>query len=666
MSDDDEEEGGARGRGTKGDEHRISTFDTSESDSDEDETLGRAGGGGGQEERGGGGSGGFGGGRIGEGGSAWQAVGKLCLAFALSLALTTLVLRLLASTSTAVSTNSFSSAIAANPSLHAVCPACPTCPVGDASSASTADSSDPAYLAFSAAVSRSLLPVHPDSFLPSLHSPDPSSCQSPPLSYPLPAHPAYFSDSLRALGYPLDPLPQCTLLSYNLTLNLLHYVRYVQLPHNQADCSGYSHRKPTCKLGGGVSMTPRWLLWSVDTVEGGGGYADRMKGLMSTFLIALFARRAFAIDNERPLPWTDFWQPSVLPWLTLPQLDPALQHLSDPHALLQYNYMGWDAAQLDDHHVFNDWEGHPLVRMRHNGNSFPTTVNNVNMRQPLFRLGIDRTERTDLDYYLACFSQLLLKPSPALEGVLNGVMGSIGRPLYSSVRPALAAHQALSWYTSPPPPGNASIPLFCAQIRMGNGAKGRSFTDTEEFIATAQLPGILTQLHEQLAKRMPNTNKPYFLFITSDSTDYQPLVQLHFPSPPAVVISIDGAPFHIDKTDALGNDTGSVRASYLLTIASFHLLGECDMVFISRSGFGSLSQFRMRQNKALRRQMLAEKKGGADALAANSAEYSDIFIVENGGGQVVEWKHVRGGDGRGTGDAAKLSFKPADTCAAPS
>ena len=676
LSDDDGE--GQMGRAAAKDEHRVTTFDTSESDSDEEDANGVARGAGEEEgeeeeeevEKGGG--------RFlvgtrssGAGGSRWETVRKVVLAFALSLAITAGVLRLLTSTSAILAPSSSSSVSSPSSSIFGsartpseclacptFCPACPVCDDAQSSPASDSSSASP----FAEAVSRSLLPLHLNSFLPSLHKPEPASCQPPPLSFPLPTPPAYFTDSLRALGYPLDPLPQCTLLSYNLTLNLLHYVRYVQIPHNQADCSDYS-RTSLCTVGGAV-MAPRWLLWSVDQVEGGGGYADRMKGLMSTFLIALFARRAFAIDNPRPLPWTDFWQPNVLPWLTLAQLDPALQGLPSPHERLQYNYMGSDADQLNDHNVWNDWEGHPLVRMRHNGNSFPTALNNGHMRQPLFDLGIDRTSRADLDYYLACFMQVLLKPAPLLQDALNAVMGSIGRPLYSSIRPALAAHQALAWYTSLPSPGNASIPLFCAQIRMGNGGRERSFTDSEQFISTSDLPRIFQQLQEQVLARMKDPKLPYYLFVTSDSSDYQPLIAQYFPSPPAIVLTVTGAPFHIDKTDDFKDDAQALRSSYLLTIASFHLLGECDMALLSRSGFGTLSQFRMRQNKRLRRQMRKAQGGTGAADVDDKANYSDLYFVENGGGQLADYRHVRGGDGRERGSDAALAYPPADDCEA--
>ena len=577
--------------------------------------------------------------------STWTAVGKVTAACLLSLAITAAAL-LLGFTVLGKSFSLAASSPFARFPLHGA--AAPSSRDRQAAPLPPSSELSPAY--------RSVFPLHPDSFAKSLHSPPAGSCQPLALSYPFPPPPPYFTASLQALGYPVDPLPQCTLLSYNLTLNLLHFVRYVQDPIIQADCSRYDKSRH-CRLSG-ERLVPRYLIWSVDQKEGGGGYADRLKGLVSTLLIALITERALVIDNTRPLPWTDFWLPSVLPWVTLQELEARVQNRTGADEMLQYNYMGWDAAQLNDHNLRKDWEGHPVVRMRHNGNTFPTVFNNVHLRDYAWALGFDRTMTGDLDYYLGCFLQYLQKPTPLLQNSLNAVLGRIGRPLVSSVKPVLAAHQALAFYTSAPPAGPASIPLFCAQIRMGNGAQAKSFTDSEQFLSHDQLPALFQHFEEKVKERVKG-DSPYFLFITSDGKDYVEYVPTHFPSPPAILLEMDASPIHIDKTDGV-TDVEELRRSYLMTITSFILLGECDMALLSRSGFGTLSQFRMRQLKKLRGQW--RKKEGKGGKEGEVRPYEDLYFIENGEGKVVEFHHVRGGDGRERGDDVKLVFTPPPIC----
>ena len=504
----------------------------------------------------------------------------------------------------------------------------------------------------------SMLPPHPDSFLSSLHPPSNCSCQVPPLSYPLPAAPSYFTRSLSALGYADDPLPQCTLLNYNFTLNLLHYVRYIQQPHVQADCAAYS-QSDTCQLGE-RSLRPQWLVFAVDMKDGGGGYADRLKGLLSTFLLAVLQQRAFAIDNLRPLPWTDLWLPNALPWLTAAQLDARLRinHTADT-SLLQLNYMGPELWQSLDHNLSADWAAHSVVRMRHNANSFALAFNNPHLHEAARSMGFDLSMAADLDYYEACFLQLLFRPTPLLADAVNDVMRQLGRPLVSSASPTEAAHRALQYYTSPPPA--SYTPLYCAQIRMGNGGANRSFTDTEQFLSPEELPKLMSALQQLVQARSPN-GASYFLFVTSDSLDHEALIPHYFPSPPAAVVTVQGRPFHVDKDASFAADVAELRASYVMTVVSFHLLGECDLTLISRSGFGSLSQYRTRQLRKLRRQMAAARQGTGVGSERAQRDYDDVYIIENQGGKVVEFKHVRGSDGRERGVDTGLSHPALPLC----
>ena len=518
---------------------------------------------------------------------------------------------------------------------------------------------------FGCSTAQSLLPPHPHSFLSSLHSPSLSQCQPPPLSYPLSdALPPCFVASLHALGYADDPLPQCSLLSTNLTLNLLHYVRYVQQPHVLADCSDYSPDSLHCVVGG-RPFTPQWLYFSVDHLDSGaGGYADRLKGVLSTFLLAVLTERAFAIDNERPLSWSDFWQPSVLPWLSFSQLDPTLVHPTTGPPPLDLNFMGEDMGTLNDHDFVKDWTGHPIVRMRHNSNTVVHSLNNPHLRPRAFNMSLDRTAAGDLDLYLACFLDFLFKPSPALADTINAVMRRVGRPLVSSGRPAAAARDAVSFYTSPPP----SIPLYCAQIRQGNTGATRTFQDSEEFVSSAALTNVMSALRAKVDELSPN-NASYFLFITSDTVDYQPLVSSFFPSPPATVVTIEGKPFHLDKPNGETKDSllaeQTIRTSYLMTIASFTLLGECDVVFISRSGFGALSQWRTRLVKNLARQRRRKEEGQVRVDTGRQDDYAHVWFIENGDGRLVEYHHDRGSSGREQEGAQGFrDYQPAPLCSA--
>ena len=112
---------------------------------------------------------------------------------------------------------------------------------------------------------------------------------------------------------------------------------------------------------------PRWLVFLVG--QSGGGHADRLKGVIGTLFLAILTHRAFAIQNDNPMPWEEFYLPNVLPWIPFTHVDAALkpEKEADLHTLY---YM--DVSQLWAEHGNNfidQWRDSAIVRIRNNYNT---------------------------------------------------------------------------------------------------------------------------------------------------------------------------------------------------------------------------------------------------------------------------------------------------------
>ena len=475
----------------------------------------------------------------------------------------------------------------------------------------------------------SALPIHPTSFVSSLHWN--SSAPGVPL---LKSDPAFrserFATQLRSFGYSSDPLPTCTALNVNLTLNLLEYVRHVQAPHLYADCQRL-RRDPQRRCinslymkqreynvamngpGGSVDdrlyyLQPRWV--ETQNAEGdAGGWADRLKGMFTHMLWALATDKAIAIDSG-PVPIHHIWLPSVLPWVDHARIDPQwagigegsfvkdkYQGLENRHSLLTAQPDGW----------YERMRATELFRLNSNYNEMRHLLRDKHYQQRYIQLGFNVSD--DMDVYFGCLHEFMFRPSRELAAVLQPLLATLQRPpLPRTSNWSLESQllQQYNWDTKAAQPavvhaaletpaavrGASTRPfLFCSQIRMGAAAgKGHStFADTEAFVAASTFPYLLTNLQRLMANLSVN-HSSRALYVTSDSDEVFDVLPSYFSPAQYMVVQLPGPTVHIDKV--AGMNLSTVLSGFIKVVATHYLLGECDAVVISPTGFGATAVWR--------------------------------------------------------------------------
>ena len=296
-----------------------------------------------------------------------------------------------------------------------------------------------------------------------------------------------------------------------------------------------------------------------------GGFADRMRGVMAAFLIALATNRAFGIQWTFPTVLTNDLTSNVVPWHEAPppdtsRSDTALHNCDGipnlacgfpPNArveLLATN-MPWVERLL----AVPDF----LAALSSKGISLPWTRSAANIT------------------HLVVSDDAFANMFPCLFGMLFKVTGAAARELEALERESRGA------------------PLACAQLRMGKGQE-RGWKDTESFLLTENLERaarvVVSDVVGALAQRRLLTQAPPRLFITSDATTslafVRDFVGAHAPHV-RLIASVDDlarASFH--ATEAPPELLAMAES---VIVAHFLMLRHCDAIVVTeRSGFGRL------------------------------------------------------------------------------
>jgi hypothetical protein len=374
-----------------------------------------------------------------------------------------------------------------------------------------------------------------------------------------------------SMGDALQQLPYCTSISPTLAHALLYYREHIQEPMLHSSS---------------ISDNTRWLYFQTVKRGANGGLADRLKGLVNTFIMAMLTKRAFGIDWQYPVPIDHFYQHNILEWPTsLPMMAPQTLIESLGQSSSQTASFNWidhtpDVAALM---AMN----HTLITVRANLNRFDSLWNNNDVSQRLIQLGFDRA--LHLDTYYSCLLQYLIRPSYDMQRLVTHQLSRV------------APHQR----------------LICAQIRLGSGGgaehgwrDSRSFgtLDTARQLIFGTLRDMITSWCKEHPCSNDNNNSvatttgssssnsnddsgdSYRIYITTDSALLAKELRTHFGS--KRLIYTPGRIVHIDHVQA-GTSDDDIKAA-IKVAADNWLLGHCNEAVISESGFGGSGIWRTR------------------------------------------------------------------------
>jgi hypothetical protein len=402
------------------------------------------------------------------------------------------------------------------------------------------------------------------------------------------------SSSLRDL----DKLPYCTSLSPTLARALIYYRDNIHKQHgskknNEKDNHHHNNNG--------------WLYFQ--TVEHGanGGLADRLKGLINVFMLALISNRTFGIDWLYPVPIKHFYEPSLLPWLSSYESLPV--HVAKQTLLDQFLsssssntlHVNWIGREHNADMIMND--DHPLIIIRANLNQFDSLWSSSVIHDRLLSMGF--TPSLHLDSYYSCILQFLLRPSYDMQTLVNHQLNRLHNHHQRGIGDGSGSSRSSK-------DARASY-MICAQIRLGSGGgtqhgwrDSRSFgtLDTARHVIFNGIKQHINTWCKQQAyncsydhsNNQTNNNSktttfpPYYVFITTDSQQLSSELDQHFGEH---LIYTSGDIVHVDRMAAANGDKRAIDAS-IKVAADNWLLGYCNFAIISLSGYGSLGVWRTR------------------------------------------------------------------------
>ena len=280
-----------------------------------------------------------------------------------------------------------------------------------------------------------------------------------------------------------------------------------------------------------------------------GGWADRLKGIISTYALSLILKRKFLMEITQPCQIANLIKPKLVNWSDERRLELA-QNKAD---FKQFDFhFQWDLKKYDyfaSKDLIGNLDKYDLITIRTGLNLVNSLAANPLLEDSISSLGYN-VSQFKLHYLLHDFYDKLFKLDDRLER------------LYESYKRKLKP--------------NPTTKLVCAQIRIGGGDNDDRFADLQQSTEFWKfIDGYLDTRHSVM--------KDYMIYVTSDKEEVKKQARERYR--PDKLFMINDSSVHMDKqVGNLGDNCSAVEN----VILDFHLLQHCDVAVVSHSGFGIL------------------------------------------------------------------------------
>ncbi|MCC7159978.1 MAG: hypothetical protein IT281_10640 [Ignavibacteria bacterium] len=299
------------------------------------------------------------------------------------------------------------------------------------------------------------------------------------------------------------------------------------------------------------SLTNKTMIYSCQ--RSCGGLGDRLRGIVSVFILSRLLNRRFMIDMNYPCPVTQALLPNLVDWTYAPH-----SQSNNRSRLTISEVPVWpikteiSMAHIITYHDFlTIWSTYEEIWISTNGDFVA----------PAFR-----------NRFASNASQMLLGRFPLAEATMETLFPLIFDFLF---KPTVSVQNGVEQILVE----SRRRHLICLHIRIGKNPSNPSDRAFPSRINTAE------DMLKFVDKYSMNISKP-LVFVTSDSSEAVGTVLRHFPKSSMTVV---GPILHVDKA----NGQASVIANgFVKVIADFYLLGECQTSILSRSGFSALANRR--------------------------------------------------------------------------
>lgn len=290
-----------------------------------------------------------------------------------------------------------------------------------------------------------------------------------------------------------------------------------------------------------------------------GGWADRLRGLMSAYIWANFTNREFLIDMNYPCSLSLMLEPNVIKWNRKIQCYDMIDE-NDDFKNTKFTSIRLDKvsnknfyALLRSIDISEYYKEANLITIRNNLDWIYSFTFNKLVHQNIQQYGYKKPEEFRLYYFFRKLYGDMFKLTPKLQKRYDEFL-----------------HEAK-------PDNNTK--LICAQIRIG-GARPNVAFDVQ-FTQRNNSKLFWKFMREKFIDANPK--QKYKIFVTTDTESVEEESIEEFGK--ENIVRFDGPFVHIDR-EAAGNVNDCSRVEKIFL--DFHAIQSCDIAIISQSGFGRL------------------------------------------------------------------------------
>lgn len=286
------------------------------------------------------------------------------------------------------------------------------------------------------------------------------------------------------------------------------------------------------------------------------GWGDRLRGLMSVYVLALITRRHFMIDMTFPCSIRTALEPNLINWT---YVDPSSvrnekKRKRSKLILDSMTFRSNDSVTKIKNLIADDdfvslWKPYDDILFYTNGYYITPALRNHYVNASAFIGRLHQRFATQQRLFPFLF-ELLFRPT---ESVIERIDQLLKIP-----------HKQ----------------LLCLHMRLGENPTN-PFDD--EFPFRREMPRKMIEFLRQRQDLIES--KETLIFVTSDSDEAIHLVEKEFPGK---TVTIPGRVMHVDHFLSRKNLTVPLDErcdGFIKAIADFYLLGECDVSILSQSGF---------------------------------------------------------------------------------
>ena len=279
-----------------------------------------------------------------------------------------------------------------------------------------------------------------------------------------------------------------------------------------------------------------------------GGWGDRLRGILSTYILALLLDRQFVIDMNYPCEISKVLQPNFVnwTWVSYPKSANRTRLNINTMRSWQKAYRNEIADTIKSKNLIELWSSYDDIYISTNSDYMLLALRNAHlMNQTRKLLGRIPSSQATMQNLFSFIYELLFKPSLAVAQHVDRIL--------------FVSHD---------------YHLICLHVRIGKNP-----TNPFDHAFTARVNTTQTML--DFTDRYTLNKTSPFVFITSDSGQAVSDVLRHYPQSSMTII---GPILHIDRFD---RRSSLICDGYIKVLADFYMLGECQTSLLSRSGFSS-------------------------------------------------------------------------------